>query len=426
MSMNTNMRSIDSYGAIPRTIRNYNRRVVLNAVRETKEFSIAEIATEVMLSRQSVMKAVNYFIEKKIIISLGKGSSTETGGKRPEMYTLSPIQKVLVILQRTDEMRFSLMDLSANILDTVSVEISKTLTDEGFKAAIIEGKSRILENNPEVVSTIYGVAMAMGGLVELKNQSLHRSMYFSNLSIGFPVHAVLHEIFTDVSCVIVDNIGRMAGHSVLLDNHIAGKNNRIFTLYMDRAITGAFFVDGKIQDGEAQMMIEVGHMIMDPHDEEKCTCGNCGCAEQLISIKRIRRDIDTLLLKYPDSVLSKLPVDMIKYKDLFDGCRKGDPLCLKEVERLAQIVGRLLRNIFLACNPGTVVFVGNFADADEYFDEIVHRTLKNNWVYSLRGETFEILYERRDLIMLETLGSAEAVIKAFYNDDDLFGKEKEE
>lgn len=422
--MNKNMTSIDSYGAIPRTIRNYNRRVVLNVAREKKEFSIAEIATEIMLSRQSVMKAVNYFIEKKVIISLGKGSSSETGGKRPEMYALSPVQKILVILQRTDELHFALMDLSANILDTVSVEISKDLTDEGFRAAIIKGKNRISENNQAYASAIYGVAMAMGGLIELKNQSLHRSMYFSELSNGLPVHAILHEIFPDVSCVIVDNIGRMAGHSVLLNHQITGKNNRIFTLYMDRAITGAFFVDRKIQDGAAQMMIEVGHMIMDPYDEEKCTCGNCGCAEQLVSIKRIRRDVEKLLLQYPDSVLSKLSIDSIIYQDIFDGCKKGDPLCLKEVERLAQIIGRLLRNIFLACNPGTVVFIGNFADADEYFDRTLRETLRNDWVYSLRGETFEILYERRDLIILETLGSAEAVIKMFYDDDDLYGKEE--
>ncbi|WP_313577795.1 ROK family transcriptional regulator [Lacrimispora sp.] len=423
--MTTKIEPMESYGAIPRTIRNYNRRIVLNAVREKKEFSIAEIATEVMLSRQSVMKAVNYFIEKKIIISLGKGSSTETGGKKPEMYALSPVQKILVILQRTDELHVSLMDLSANIMDIISIKINKDLTDEGFKAAIIEGKMKILEHNPLVGSQIYGVAMAVGGLVELKNQSLHRSMYFSNLSVGLPVHDILHEIFPEVSCVIVDNIGRMAGHSVLSDHSVIEKNDRIFTLYMDRAITGSFFVNGKIQDGTVQMMIEVGHMIMDPYDKEKCTCGNYGCAEQLISIKRVRRDIEKLLEQYPDSLLGgKTSVHTINYSDIFEGCKKGDPVCVIEVERLAQITGRMLRNIFLACNPGAVVFIGNFADADHHFDDILRRTLRNDWVYSLRGETFEIFYDQRDLIMLETLGSAQAVIKAFYNDDDLYGNEE--
>ena len=424
--MSKKITQAEAFGAIPRTIRNYNRRVVLNAVREKKEFSIAEIASEVMLSRQSVMKAVQYFIDKKVIVSLGKGASTETGGKRPEMYALSPVQKILVILQRTEELRFTLMDLFANELDAVSVPITKELTDEGFRDALVEGKSRIEKRNPEDALLIYGVSMAMGGLVELENQSLHRSMYFSKLSVGLPVHGILSEIFPKVSCVIVDNIGRMAGYSVMCENpEVTEKNRRILTLYMDRAITGAFFVDGAIQDGTVQMMIEAGHMILDPHDQEVCTCGNCGCAEQLVSLGRVRREIQKKLERYPDSMLSKLTHSKIQYRTVFEGGRAGDPACLEETERLAKVMGQFLRNLLLACRPEIVVFIGNLAGADERFDRILRETLRNDWVYSLRGGTFELCYERRELAVLETLGSAQAVIKAFYNDEELYGREEE-
>lgn len=419
--MNKNTMDLDSHGAIPRTIRNYNRRVVLNAVRGKKEFSVAEIASEVMLSRQSVMKAISYFIDKKIITPLGKGNSTESGGKRPEMYVLNPFQKLIVILQRTDEMRFSLMDMSADLLDVVSVDITKELTDEGFRSAILEGKQKLLEKNPQFADQIYGVAMAMGGLVELKKQALHRSMYFSNLSVGLPVYDILCQIFPEVSSIIVDNIGRMAGRSALLNPEITGRSNRILTLYIDRAITGCFFVDGRIQDGDVQMMIEVGHMIVDPYDDEACTCGNCGCAENLIKIRRIRKNLKKT---YPDTFLNGQPTDRIHYRDLFAGCKCGDPACRAEVERLATVLGRLLRNVLLACNPGMIVFIGNFADADNYFDEMLRKKLENDWVYCLRKEMFDLYYDRRDLALLETIGSAEAVIKAFYNDDELYGKDE--
>ena len=419
--MNKNPMALDAHGAIPRTIRNYNRRVVLNAVREKQEFSVAEIASEVMLSRQSVMKAISYFIDKKIIIPLGKGSSTESGGKRPELYELRPYQKLIVILQRTDEMRFSLMDLSANLLDVVSISITKDLTDEGFLEAVVQGREKLLRDNPQYADQIYGVAMAMGGLVELKNQSLHRSMYFSNLSVGLPVYDMICRIFPEVSCVIIDNIGRMAGRSALFNQEIAGKSSRILTLYIDRAITGCFFVDGKIQDGDVQMMIEAGHMIVDPYDQEICTCGNCGCAENLIKLSRIRKNLKK---SYPKIFSNGRPTDQIYHHDLFEGCKRGEYACVKEVERLAQVLGCLLRNVLLTCNPGMIVFMGNFADADGHFDKALKKYLQNDWVYCLRGGTFDIFYDRRELSLLETIGSAESIIKAFYNDDELYGKEE--
>lgn len=412
-------------GAIPRTIRDYNRKIVLKAAKNRDIFSVTEIASDIKLSRQSVMKALNHFIEKKIIVSLGKGNSTETGGKKPEIYALRPPQKYIVILHRTDEIVFQLMDLLSNEIDSLSMPVIKSLTGTEFIGVLKSGSGKLLVRNPETRKFLYGVVLAMGGLVEQDNHSLYRSMYYSNIPVGFSLYDILREIFPDTPRIIVENIGRLAGQSVLLDSEKIKGWRRVFTLYIDRAITGCFFIDGILQSDKAQMVIEVGHMILDPSDDEKCTCGNYGCAESLISIKRVRKSIAKKIEKYPDSCLSNISAKCITFENLFAGSKSGDALCVEETQRLAKVMGYLVRNVFLACDPGLVIFMGNFSNAGDVFDSTLRETIQNNFLYTLRPGVFDIAYDKRDLIKIETLGCAQSMVKAFYDDENLYSEGKD-
>ena len=274
--------------------------------------------------------------------------------------------------------------------------------------------------NPDLKTTLYGVAMAVGGQVELEHHTMHRSMYFSNLSVGLPVYDILQTIFPNVPCIQVDCIGRMAGQSVLLNAELIHKNKRVFTLYIDRGITGCFFMDGKLQTESTLMLLEAGHMVLDAHDDERCTCGKYGCAESLISLQRMRRSIEEHLPQYPDSCLAHIAPRLIGFDDVFSGSRSGDALCMRESRRLAGAIGHLLRNIFLVCEPGLIVFMGNFSNADAVFDETLRAAVKSDFVYTLREGTFGVFYDRRDLPALEAQGCAQSVIKFFYDDERLY------
>ncbi len=410
----------ENTGAVPRTIRDYNRKLVLRAAAERETFSVTDIVADVMLSRQSVMKALTHFLDGGLIVPLGKGSSTESGGKKPEMYALRPPQRILAILQRTNAMVFQLMDMSCNNLDSLSIAISKTLTDDEFVEALRAGAQKMMMHNPDLKTTLYGVAMAVGGQVELEHHTLHRSMYFTNLSVGLPVYDILKTIFPDVPCIQVDCIGRMAGQAVLFNADLIHNNKRVFTLYIDRGITGCFFMDGKLQTESTQMLLEAGHMVLDAHDDERCTCGKYGCAESLISLQRMRRSIEEQLPRYPDSCLAHIAPRLIGFDDVFSGSRGGDALCRCESQRLAGAIGHLLRNIFLVCEPGLVVFMGNFANADAAFDETLREAVHSDYVYTLREGTFDVYYDHRELSMVEAQGCAQSVIQSFYEDERLY------
>src|SRR5207244_11070811 len=68
------------------TIRDINRQIVLNYVREREPISRAEIARETELQRSTVSAIVDCLIGEGLVEEIGAGEST--GGRRPTLLRL--------------------------------------------------------------------------------------------------------------------------------------------------------------------------------------------------------------------------------------------------------------------------------------------------------------------------------------------------
>ena len=64
-----------------------NRKLIMNVLKKGGAFSIADISSVTGISRQTVTKAIDHFIATKIVVSIGKGDSTDSGGKKPVLFT---------------------------------------------------------------------------------------------------------------------------------------------------------------------------------------------------------------------------------------------------------------------------------------------------------------------------------------------------
>ena len=60
------------------------------------------------------------------------------------------------------------------------------------------------------------------------------------------------------------------------------------------------------------------------------------------------------------------------------------------------------------------------------FDTTVKETIQNCFLYTVRHGAFDIAYDKRDLARLETLGCAQSMIKAFYDDEDLYSGDSDQ
>ena len=102
----------------PRNIKLHNQRLVLSLLREAPAISASEIAQKINLSITTVMKILLSLQNSHVVKSMGKGASTEEGGKKPELFSLDETYKYAIgCYIVADRVEMALVDFRCNVLD---------------------------------------------------------------------------------------------------------------------------------------------------------------------------------------------------------------------------------------------------------------------------------------------------------------------
>lgn len=137
-------------------------------------------------------------------------------------------------------------------------------------------------------------------------------------------------------------------------------------------VGGGVIVDGKLVAGCFGGAGEIGHMVVNLQETNKCSCGHCGCLEQYVSATGIVR-MTKLRLRGTklDSVLRA--VDNITAKDVFDAVRQEDELAVLVAEDFGRILGRALALVSAVTDPEMFVIGGGVSAAGEILLDYVRR-----------------------------------------------------
>ena len=104
--------------ARPSDLKLNNRMKILELFKSGEACSVADISRQIGISRQTVMKAVQFFMDKGILVSDGKAESGSMGGKRAELYSLSSSQYLFSVLISPDSLYIALINYRNEIIDT--------------------------------------------------------------------------------------------------------------------------------------------------------------------------------------------------------------------------------------------------------------------------------------------------------------------
>ena len=141
-------------------------------------------------------------------------------------------------------------------------------------------------------------------------------------------------------------------------------------------VGGGIVVDGKVIHGAHGAAGEIGHLVLERNETDKCGCGKTGCVEQYCSATGIVRMAKKALASYEGvSGLSKF--DPLTCKDIFDCGKAGDELALQVLDRYYAYLGEFLGNICAVVDPDAVVLGGGVSKAGQmlldgtrpYFDK---------------------------------------------------------
>jgi predicted NBD/HSP70 family sugar kinase len=258
--------------ANPHTIRDINRQIVLNYVREREPISRATIARETALQRSTISEIVEELTGEGLVEEIGEGKST--GGRRPTLLRLRTVGAIAIGVNITPtHTSIATSDLAGGVVQQESFPTDPDA--ERTVNRIIEGIRRF-----SAQSSIEGVGISIPGLVTPATGNVIFVPYFKwrDYPIG-------------------DTISQATGLPVTIDNdanavalaelwfgrpEVRDARDFIFVLVADGVGTGIIF-DGQVYRGVRGAAGEFGHMIVGSNAPVSCSCGNDDCWEAFAS-----------------------------------------------------------------------------------------------------------------------------------------------
>lgn len=412
----------DPHPAIPSSLKQRNRQVVLGCFLDHQEHTVADIVSRTGISKLTVMRAIQFFCSKKILASSGKGESTELGGKRPEFFRFAYRKFLLTVMLWPETLGLTLFDMNLQEIRRSTIEWIIPASPEAAFSFVQEQAALLLKQVGISNDDLYGVSLSTSGIVDYDTQVLKYSVHSPEWGSDIPMGRYLREIFGEGPYYFVENAGKCISRTILREQE--SPSRRMLVLFSAWGLSGALIQDGQILNGRDSLIGEIGHIMMDPSDPEQCSCGGHGCLERLVSESRLRKQV-MASPPPPESPLAKIAPEGINLHHLFFASQQADPYARRYVIRLADCFAVLLRNIAMVFNPEVVYFVGDYAVADSFFDERIHETL-SSCHYLASSTPIEIRYDSRLLPLLDAKGSAIALLDHFFSDPAVYADIEEE
>ncbi len=254
------------------TIRDINRQIVLNYVRERGPISRAEIAHETALQRSTVSLIVEQLRVDGLIEEV---SGESTGGRPPILLSLRTANAVAIGVDiGTTRTIVATSDLAGAVLEQEKFE-----TDPNARHTtkeIIDRARRLIKRNNK---TIEGIGISLPGLVDPEGKELFVPTFqWRDLPLAKEISAA-----TGLP-VTMDNDANAAAHAELWFGRPEIREVRDFILVLveDGVGTGIVF-DGQVYRGENGAAGEFGHMTIGKDAPVPCASGSRECWEAFAS-----------------------------------------------------------------------------------------------------------------------------------------------
>ncbi len=341
------------------TVRDINRRIVLNFVRENAPISRSDIAKRTALQRSTVSLIVQELKDFGLINEIEGESS---GGRPPillKLQTLKPL--ALGIALMTDKTKIVTGDLSGRIIDKEEFPTDPDV-DKTF-ANIIKVSKKLIKKNG---GSIEGIGISIPGVVDVEKRLAYFVPHFKwkdveigkilENALGLPVKA-------DNDANAVAQAELWFGQQSELDEN----RDFITILVKDGIGTGIVFA-GQVYQGKNGTAGEFGHMTIGKGAPVTCPTGSRECWEAFASDR-------ATLARYVGlgSSNGKPDIDIEKVIDL---ALNGDKNAIKAIGETTKYLGIGIANIIQAMGPESIIVAGAITKAWDLIHEDLINAIK--------------------------------------------------
>src|SRR5215470_2960111 len=322
------------------TIRDINRQIVLNYVRERGPISRAEIAHETALQRSTVSLIVD---ELKTDGLVEEVSGESTGGRPPILLSLRTADAVAIGVDvGTTRTIVATSDLAGRVLEQEHFETHPD-ADQTTNAIIDHANKFIRSNN----GTIEGIGVSLPGLVDPEGKELFVPTFqWCNLPLASQISDA-----TGLP-VTMDNDANAAAQAELWFGRPEIRAVRDFILVLVEGGVGTGIVfDGQVYRGENGAAGEFGHMTIGQGAPVACASGSRECWEAFASER-------SALARYKNLSRGLNGGADITFSELIDLGLRTDGPARQALKETARYLGIGIANLIRGLAPEVVIVGG--------------------------------------------------------------------
>lgn len=343
------------------TIRDINRQIVLNYIREREPISRAEIAREADLQRSTISAIVEALTAEGLVEEVGEGEST--GGRRPTLLRLRTKEAIAIGVAITPTCTtVATSDLAGRI-----IEQKEFLTDPDPASTLKEVIALVREFSLKNKGSIEAVGVSLPGLVDPATGTAVYVPYFKWRDI--PIAKTISTAFG--LPVIIDNDANAVALAELWFGRpeVSDARDFILVLVAEGVGTGIIF-DGQVYRGQRGAAGEFGHMVIGTHAPVPCSCGNRDCWEAFSSER-------AAVARY-SKLTGEAKAGSFGFRELVDAALIGEANAKAALIDTALCLGVGISNLVVGFSPEAVVVGGEIARAWPLVESALKETIEHS------------------------------------------------
>jgi N-acetylglucosamine repressor len=377
-----------------RSVKQNNRKVVLEFMKKSGSLTIANISDAVRISTPTVQKIVDFFVSENLVTAVGKGLSADGGGKKPSLFSFNRAHGYTIsIYIGADTMTSVISDMNADIIHSEEVRLDKNGKIDVVVRLVADVIGRFQDHSSIQGIPLIGIAVALPGVADPIRGLMVFSPHYPGWETDFPIRSELLKHVQLKVPLYFDCVNRFQALAERDKGLAQGKDNFVIVDALQEGLGAGFIVKGEIKHGAHNLSGEIGHMILDP-DGAPCICGGRGCFEAMVSEKRVLKQAREGFTSHPDSLIfrSRTP-ESVGREHLFDAFRKGDTFAKEIVDDVIQWFAYGLINVIMVVDPELIILQGIYSELGDYFLDGLRDRIARSSLPAIR-KNVQIVYSR--------------------------------
>jgi predicted NBD/HSP70 family sugar kinase len=368
------------------SLREGNRRLVIEALRERGVASRAELSRATELSRSTISTIVGDLIDAGLAVERdGQPDGGAHAGRPGVMVALDPSAGLALAIDFGHRhLRVAVSDLSHTVLAERWRELD---VDASASDGLAEASNFVDEVLVEADVDRGQVIGAVMGLPAPINR-LTGTVWDSSILPGWVGIDAAAEASSRLSLpVTVENDANLGALAELTWGAAKGRSEVAY-LKVASGVGGGLISGGRLSHGVGGTAGEIGHTIV-AHDGPVCRCGNHGCLETLASARAVA------------NLLSISRREQVSTRRMLELSNSGDAATRRLIGDAGRAIGVAVANLCNIVNPECVVIGGDMALAGDVLLDPVREVVQRNAIPSAAADTeivAGVLGERAEML----------------------------